>query len=831
MGVVYRAHDSRLGRDVAIKVLPEAFARDPDRMARFEREARTLASLNHPNIATLLGIEQGALVMELVEGDALRCPVPEETAVDYARQIADALEHAHEKGITHRDLKPANVRITPEGKVKLLDFGLAKAMDSQSGGGDPENSPTLTAPLSSTGLIMGTAGYMSPEQAHGARVDHRSDIWAFGVVLYEMLAGRSPFKGETVSDTLAAILKTDPDLDAVPLRFRPLLRRCLERDVHKRLGWIGEARGMMDAAPPPVMAAQQRRGIPVWALAAAALLAGVGGWLMRAPKPAVELPFRAFSFTPDALSTIDYAHRAVISPNGKSIAYVAANKLWIRDMASEQARAVEGTENAEGPFWSPDSLQVAYGVGKELRKSSISGGMPFTLTTLTTGAYRGGAWSPDGRVIVFSGTPAGLFEIPAEGGNAKAVFPEKKAGTFYAPHFVSGADGERVLVASTGGRNHQALHLIDLRSAKEETIRATGAYPTFATSGHILFQTEARKPGLWALAVSTVTKKPVGEAFPILNTGTDVSASVDGTLVWCDSPIDENLQFVWRDRAGKKTGLPGSASGSLRGIRLSPDATRVAFAAREQGNIDVWIQDLVRSSKSRFTFSPELDAYPTWSPSGKEIAFGSQQPGRSDIYLQSADGSGEPKAILLGPTIDHPTGWSPDGRTLLVSRSDPKTGNDLWFMRRKLDGSFEEPVAFLHSTFNEQFGQFSPDGRFVVYVSDEAGRNGVYVRSFPDGEGKRQMSADGGNFPRWSRDGKEIFYVKGEALWAVPLNGAAVELFRSPGFLAGQLFHNYDVTPDGKRFLITEPVDDGKAGPRAIHVVQNWPALLRQKPE
>ena len=608
MGVVYRAHDSRLGRDVAIKVLPEAFARDPDRMARFEREARTLASLNHPNIATLLGIEQGALVMELVEGDALRCPVPEETAIDYARQIADALEHAHEKGITHRDLKPANVRITPEGKVKLLDFGLAKAMESGSSpGSDPENSPTLTAPLSSTGLIMGTAGYMSPEQARGARVDHRSDIWAFGVVLYEMLAGRSPFKGETVSDTLAAILKTDADLDAIPLRFRPLLRRCLERERHKRLGWIGEARGMMDAAPPPVMAAQQRRGIPVWALAVAALLAGVGGSFLRAPKPAAELPFRAFSFTPDSLSTIHYAHRAVISPNGKSIAYVATNNLWIRDMASEQGRALEGTENAEGPFWSPDSLQIAYAVGQELRKSSISGGMPFTLTTLTTGAYRGGAWSPDGRVIVFSAAPGGLFEIPTEGGNAKAVFPTAAAAAFYSPHFLPGADGERLLVAGRGNRERQTLELIDLRSGKAETIRATGAYPTYATGGHILFQTEARKPGLWALAVSPGTKKPVGEAVPILNTGTDVSTSVDGTMVWCDSPIDENLQFVWRDRAGKKTAIPGSASGSLRNIHLSPDATRVAFTALDQGNFDVWIQDLARSSKSRFTFGPEFD--------------------------------------------------------------------------------------------------------------------------------------------------------------------------------------------------------------------------------
>jgi len=391
-----------------------------------------------------------------------------------------------------------------------------------------------------------------------------------------------------------------------------------------------------------------------------------------------------------------------------------------------------------------------------------------------------------------------------------------------------------LVLAGKGTRFSQTLELIDLETGQSQTLRE-GAYPAWSPSGHILFQTAPRSPGLWALPFSLRTRKAEGEPVPLLNGGSDFSASADGTLVWADAGIGGLRKLVWRDRSGKKLADTGSPQTDIQYLSLSPDGAQAAYAAAEGGNQDVWIVELAHAVRTRFTFTPEVDRSPTWTPSGREIAFSSQRSDRSDILVQPSDGSGEPKAVVSGPLTQFATGWSPDGMTLLFHRVDPKTGLDLWKVRRKADGTFEQPSVWLQSPFGESRGSFSPDGRYVLYVSNESGRNEVYVRSFPDGGGRRQVSSGGGENPRWRRDGKEIFYVQGDALIAVEVNaagdslaiGAATELLRSPG-LVGMISPSYDAAPDGKRFLISEPAGENTKPP-AIHVIQNWAALPRQK--
>ncbi len=825
MGVVYRAHDTKLKRDVAIKVLPEVFARDPQRMARFEREAQLLAALSHPNIAAIYGIEGTALIMELVEGPTLaerirRGAVRVDEVVSIAHQIAAGLDAAHEKTIIHRDLKPANIKVTPEGVVKILDFGLAKAMAPIS---DPD--ATVQEPLSSIGMVMGTHGYMSPEQARGIEVDKRTDIWAFGVVVYELLTGKRMFGTEGVADW--SLLP-----DSTPPWLGRLLVRCVEMDRRKRLRDIAEAfveeHAPQPPPPPPVPAVVvTKRGLPIWLLPVVAVACLVVGWAVRTPKQ-VEAPVRAFSFTPEGLNTSDFLHRAVISPNGKHIAYVAQNQLWIRDMADERSRPIDGTENARGPFWSPDSAQIAFAVGQQLKRVAVGGGTPFAITGFA-GNYWGGAWSPDGGTVVVSSGPH-LAEAPANGGPAKILLTWEAGGAFLSPQFVPTAATGRTLLASRGDASTQKLVLIDLGTAAVREI-AAGAFPAYLQAGHILFQSKGRDTGLLALPFS---KGEAGkQAFPLLDSGYDFSASHDGTVVYSDSAFGMK-RIVWRDRAGHATAIAAQPALAARSLGLSPDGLLLAFGSGDSGNTDIRVLDLTSLVTTRFTFDPSADGAARWDPSGKEIAFLSLRSGQGDIFIQSSDGSGEPKRIVASPFEDLPTGWSPDGKVLMFAQWDRLKGGDLLSVHRRSDGSFEEPVLFFQSPFSEWSGQFSPDGRFVLYESNESGRAEVFVRSFPDGSGKRQVSAGGGVAARWSRDGREVFYCKDDALYAVPVSisgafsaGTPSLLFRSPGLL-GQITHvsHYDVAPDGKRFIIAEPVTDTKP---AIHVIQNFPALLRQK--
>jgi serine/threonine protein kinase len=840
MGEVYRARDSRLNREVAIKVLPPALAHDGDYRARFEREAKVLASLNHPNIAAIYGLEGNAIVMELVSGETLSGPMPVNEALPIARQIAEALEAAHERGIVHRDLKPGNVKVTPEGVVKVLDFGLAKAVEqTPTEAALDGNSPTLQSLPSKAGVILGTAAYMSPEQAAGKPVDRRADIWAFGVVLYELLTGRRLFDGETVSDTLADVLRKEIDLSALPVETPPAIReligRCLDRTLKNRLRDIGEARIAIDRAgtnPDRVPAAKRSRLPWIAATAIFAIAFGVVSFLYFTAKP-TEPPLRSLSFTPKDVASDFRVRRAAISPDGRHIAYVAENKLWVRPLESEQARAIAGTDGATGPFWSPDSAQIGFAAGNELRKVPLSGGTPFTLARLNGGNFFGGAWSPDGRTTLVSTSGLGLSEVPAGGGSLKVVAP-LTGGIYFLPNYLPWAGQKRLVVAGEGSISFQAIVLIDLDTGKSETLRTPGAFPVWSPSGYILYQTNGGTAGFWALPISAKTGKAEGEPIAVGNEGSDLSVSADGTLVWLDAAFG-NRRLTWRDRGGKKlagTGIPPSAS--IRMVALSPDGTQAAWAATEQGNRDIWTADLARGVRTRLTFAPQSDVFPVWSPTGKEIAFASGRNGNFDVFVQAANGAGEPRPVVASPGNEYPDAWSPDGTTLLFFRTDAKNGNDLWAVKRKADGTFEAPSVWLQTPVNEWRAVFSPDGQYVAYESDESGRYEVYVRPADGSGGKWQISTAGGIDPRWSRDGREIFYAQGESLMAAPVSvaggtfrhGTPVELFRKRMF--ADEFRTWDAHPDGKRFLIAEE-DETDARPTSIHVIENWPALLREK--
>ncbi len=830
MGVVYRAADTKLHRDVALKFLPEDVANDPGRRHRFEREAQLLAALNHPNIAAVYGFEERAIVMELVEGPTLAGrisnggAIPVDEALAIARQIADALEAAHEKGIVHRDLKPANVKLTAEGQVKVLDFGLAKAMDANDRqDSDPANSPTLVAGRSAPGMILGTAAYMSPEQARGAAVDKRTDIWAFGVVLWEMLTGKRLFEGETISDTLVAVLKAEPDFGIIPEQVRPLLRKCLQRDKKKRLRDIGDAFLFEEAVPAPVV--RMTRWVTPVVLAAGL----IGGWLLRNPPPPTEPPLRSWSFTPKNLSSSVYTRPAVISPDGRRIAYVAENQLWVLELATDQARVVEGTEGAEGPFWSPDSTQVGFAAEGGLKKVAVAGGRPFSLAALE-GLYLGGAWSPDGGTILASVTQHGLREVPAGGGAWKQVVA-LTGGTYFSPQYLSGPAGKRLILAGKGNFATQTLELLDLSTGRGQTLRDPGAIPSWSPTGHVLHQTNVLTPGVWALRHSPGTGDAVTEQLPVLNKGSGFSVSDDDTMVWVDFPPGEVQRLVWRDRAGKKLADVSPVSSETLGVTISADGTHAAYSATNRGNRDIWIVDLARGLRTRFTFAADVDHAPIWSPSGKEIAF---RNGNLDVAINATGGTGEPHLAVAGPLLEVPEAWSPDGTTLLFYREDPQSKGDIWAVRRKSDGTFGQPAVWLQSEFDERYAGFSPDGRYVGYISDESGQYEVYVRPLAGEGGKHQISTTGGSNPRWSRDGREIFYTQGDSLMAATVtitgdgvrSGTPVELFRSRA--VGVMIRPFDVHPDGKRFLIAEPAEAERKD-ASIHVIQNWPALLRGK--
>jgi len=851
MGAVYRATDTKLGREVAIKVIPETFAQDPDRLARFTREAQVLASLNHPNIAAIYGVEERALVMELVEGPTLaeriaQGPMPLDEALPIARQIAEALEYAHDRGIVHRDLKPANIKVTLEGRVKVLDFGLAKAFAADALAGDPGSSPTMTMRATMAGMIMGTAGYMSPEQAKGKPVDRRADIWAFGVVLVEMLTGRMMYQAETISETLAAVLLKEPDLgglpDTTPPAIHRLIRRCLDKDSTKRLQAIGEARIAIDnaaleeAAPAAVGApAAARRGAPWWSLAAVAVLVlALGVLLWRTTRP-VERPMQRFSadLGPDAVP--GGRTTAAISPDGARIVFpvrsASAIMLATRLMDQSKATVLSGTEGAADPFFSPDGQWIGFFADKKLKKVSVQGGAAMTLCEVDAG--RGAAWGEDGNIILAPTTVVGLVRVPAAGG-APQILTKPQAGenTHRWPQILPGGQVILFTAQSSGsGFDNANIEVMSLKTGQYKVVQRGGYFGRYLPSGHLVF---IHQGTLFGVPFDPARFEVRGMPAPLVediagNSGTaggQFDFSRSGTLVYLEGRSDASSSpIVWMDAAGKQETLLASFPAHPITPRFSPDGKRLALAVAN----DVYVYDLARSAPLRLTVNPGgANSYPVWAPDGKHIVY----LGNNALWWARSDGSGQPQQIY--PMSAVAASFSPDGRLLALHQAGNGTGRDIWIL--PLDTADPDhpkpgkPELFLATKGNDVEPAFSPDGRWLAYTSSDSGTLQVFVRPFPEGAqggGQAQVSTTGGRFPIWSRSGKELYYAALDGHIMAVTYTATGRTFE-PGKprqwsdtaigLTGN-FPPLDLAPDGKRFAVYPTVGASSANAKSdLHV-------------
>ncbi len=836
MGAVYRATDLKLHREVAIKVLPESFALDPDRMARFQREAHVLASLNHPNIAAIYGLEERALVMELVEGETLAGPLPLETVISYARQLIDALEAAHEKGIIHRDLKPANIKITPEGQVKVLDFGLAKAVEQTAPVGDPDLSPTLTLTAAATrlGVIMGTAGYMAPEQARGQSVDKRIDIWAFGVVLYEMLTGKRLFAGETVSDTLASVLAKEIDVRGQPLER--LLHRCLQRDRKMRLRDIADARADLLEAnlPAPVAAPVQRRGL-AWpaiagVLAVALVAAGIGWWMATRPVQRPLLRVDADLGPAITMPNLPGAG-AILSPDGVRLVFLANNahgksQLMMRRMDQPKAVLMEGTEDAADPFFSPDGQWIGFAAGGKLKKISVDGGAPLTLCDAP--GLRGASWGEDGTIVAALNADTPLSRLPASGGPPVQLIPFDKAHAEIRQRWPQILPGGKAALFTSGTRNNvyddANLDVVSLADGTRKTVYKGAAWARYLPTGHLIL---LRKGTLFATPFHLDRLETSGTPSPLLE---DVASSIGGralfdysltgSAVYQRGGSDQTIRIIqWMDSSGKLTPLLAKP-GFYFDPRFSPDGKRLALVINESGNDDIWVYDWQRDAMTRLTFDPQSDDSPVWTPDGRYIAYRSQD----GIYLIRADGAGKPRRLTESKAADQvPYSFTPDGKRL--SFSDRPF--DLWTLPLDVDDSqvrSGKPELYLGSASPEVWPSFSPDGKWMAYGSGRGiTETEVFVRPFPDTGGKWQISVGGGNQVVWSRNGHELFYrTGGNRIMAVSYavkGGSFVadqpRLWSPQPFVGPGSVVNFTLAPDGKRFaVVTSAGVTGEEKPR-----------------
>lgn len=885
MGEVYRARDTKLGREVAIKVLPETVASDPGRLARFAREAQVLAALNHPNIASIYGVEDRALIMELVVGEDLRGPLPVATAIAYARQIAAALEAAHEKGIIHRDLKPANIKVTAEGTVKVLDFGLAKAAEepaqaSTSGALSPElspaTSPTISLAMTQAGMILGTVAYMAPEQARGKVVDKRADIWAFGVVLWEMLTGQMLFGGgETVSDSLAAVITRDPDWSLLPKEtpshLRKLMERCLRKDPKLRIRDMGDVRLALDEPETEVAAVDAaatpaaRRGLGWWTIAASVLaLAGAAASVVHLMETAPEAAVVRFQIPAPEKSDPGGAGMA-LSPDGRRLAFVSTGRggqpmVWVRALDTLESRVLAGTEGAYlQPFWSPDGRSLGFAAGGILKKVDAAGGPTQTLCEIP-GTIVGGTWNREG-VILLGYARGGLYRVSQAGGVAVQLTnpdPKQDEMAHIRPWFLPDGNHFLYITRPAGKAEDTAIWIATLDGRERRRLvaaRQAAAYSPpvpGAKYGHLLF---LREGTLMAQPMDARRYELAGEAFPVAeHVGYAgalgwFSVSANGVLAYRSAGAGGfyPTQLGWFDRAGKSLGTVGSPANYVGSVALSPDERSVAAVITGEGSgQDIWLVDAIRGAATRFTFDPAVDREPVWSPDASRLAFASDRghAGSFDIYQKAANGSGNEEMILKGTgNTTFPVSWSPDGRQLLYNQIN--YGYDLWVLPMPAPGSAAaaKPSVFVETPFQERNGQFSPDGRWIAYISDESsrGQHQVFVQSYPLGGGKFQISTGaGGSQPRWRRDGKELFYIGADGqLMAVEVkSGEKLELGASRALFATHLraqegtgsVYRYDVAPDGKRFLMNVvPTQAGEAPPAPpINVVMNWTAGVRQ---
>jgi serine/threonine protein kinase len=846
MGEVYRARDTRLGRDVAIKVLPVTFARDNERMSRFQREAQVLASLNHPNIAVIYGLEDSgsqALIMELLEGPTLaeriaRGPFPKEEALSLAGQIAQALEYAHERGVIHRDLKPANIKLTADGNVKILDFGLAKVLMGDSSPIDSSSSPTFTSLATQAGVIIGTAAYMSPEQAKGKSVDRRTDIWAFGCVLYEMLSGKRAFHGETATDTLAAVIRAEPDWTKLPadtpVEIRRFLERCLRKDPKARLQAIGDARITLDELQNPaelesssIPETPSRMRFRQWAVFAgvvllAAAASGLIGWQLRGTP---ERPLVKFNIP---MQDQDWLYaRPRISPDGKKIVYRADNQLWIRELSQLSPHVIPDTTGAMVPFWSPNSSEVAFFKNQRLWKVPISEGGATAITAFD-GSLSGGCgadWGPNDEIIFTTGQDA-VYGVSARGGSPRVVVgPDRHTELdLHDPHFLP--DGRSILMVPhvfAGGPDSIEVFTA---GARRRLLRVEGTRlmePVYSATGHIFFRREGDRPGLWAVPFSLSKLQVTGDPFLIApDAGTPTLAS-NQTLAFVDHVEISRFQLAWIDTSGKTLEAVGSPELIFYDPQISPDGRLIAVATRRTGKLGIWILDILRGTLSPISSGSGAMRFPAWSPDAKSLIYvstGAVKIGEQQLVRARADSSG--KEEVLGEGTD--PAYSPDGKSLFYAVGDKTKGFQLRLMQ--LEGDHTSRTLY-YSNAQLSNPVPCPDGSYFAFVSAESGREEVYVKSISDNAGKMQVSNNGGTAPHWSKAGDRLFYVDGAVLVEVGLRTHPVLTLAAPRklFTVSSDFkgdYGYDLTADGRRFLFVRRADTNQSAPVNLTVVQNW---------
>ena len=852
MGEVYRATDTKLNRDVALKLLPEQFASDSQRMARFQREAEVLASLDHPNIGQIYGIENAGqtkvLVLQLIEGPTLaeriaQGPIPVEDALKIALQITEGLEAAHEKGVIHRDLKPANIKITPEGQVKILDFGLAKALEVEVPASSLSQSPTLTNAATQAGVILGTAAYMSPEQAKGKQIDTRADTWGFGALVYEMFTGKRAFEGEDVSDTLAAVLRAEVDWSKLPFEtpasLRRLLERCLSRDLRRRLADIREARIAIEdylanpaaesgiEAVGPVPPAWQRwlpwAGMALFALTTLV----VSLWMVNVDSAP---PLRKLYLAEAEASS------PLISPDGNSIAFLKDNSIWIRRLDQLESRKLEGTDEGTDHFWSPDSRFLGFVRDSQLWKISVAQASPQVICDIPPGpgpVFHGASWGAD-ETIVFSKGASGLFRVSSGGGDPE-LFLEYGLddGRFRDPHLLP--DGKGILFVQ---RDRGKIELFDGRR-RQVVLEREGALltdPIYSMTGHLIFSRGSSNEGIWAVPFSLSELKVTGDHFRLTAEVGTPSVSHDASLVYLPGSVSRH-QLVWVSRAGEVLETISQAQQSMRQPALSPDETKIAVSAREQGSpFQIWIHDIERMTKRPLTFASDLNiSTPFWDVQGQRVAY-SEASGDFEtalLYIKAVDES-SPKELLVegyGGSV------SSDGKYLIYWRMSESQGWDLWYLQMEGD---QTPQLFLQTPSNEDSHDLSPDGNYLAFESDESGQDEVYLKRFPSGEGLWLVSTRGGRDPFWSKDRDELHSWEGEDLMVVEVDTTGSDPLRSNPqrlFSAAEIdvvtiaVQNRAISRDGRFLLIQNVQKQGSQESQpSIVITQNWFAEFEGSP-